>query len=1103
LVALLPVSAIYAQALNGSVVGNVKDASDAMVAGAVITLGNSETGQSRQTVTSPMGSFDFATVQPGVYELKVAKSGFTTYVQTGIAVTADGVARIDVILRIGAVTETVKVEAAAAVLQTESGEVRHELGAGTLNKLPVPVGRNYQSLFTMLPGFTPPTNNHSVGTNPSRALYFAVNGGDHYQNNTRIDGATTMNVWLPDIVAMVPTLESIETVNVATNSFDAETGFTGGGNIGVQTKSGTNQVHGALFEDHTDNNLKARPFFLPSNQQKGKLVYHDFGGAVGGRIVKDKLFYFLSYEGSRDHEYVHILQTVPTAAIKSGDMSGSGTPIYDPQTGNAAGVGRTAFPGNIIPAARLDPIALKVSNMLPLPNVPGSGLTNNYDGSGVYTFGRERADSKLNWNPTSRLTSFARFSMLRFDEYDPPVFGAAGGIDINPQGGQPGAATGSTYSLTASATYLLRSNLILDGYFAWENDNTAVEPDAVGQNVGQQLGIPGTNGPNRYQSGMPWFIVTSYGAFGTADSQSGGHPYYRDNAQHQEVVNLNWTHGAHDIRMGTEIQQQYINNLQPSNAQGAFTFGTGPTQVSGGPSGNQFNSYATYLLGLVTSANKTVVYADPPAEPINQHWFSAYIRDRWSISRKLTASLGLRWDYYGFPNARTRGIGVYDIASNQVQICGSGQVPGNCGVSMPKRLFSPRLGLAYRLTESFVLRAGYGINQIPFSLGRSVLSLYPTTISPTYPSPNSLSWYDTLEQGFPAIALPTPNNGFMTAPTNVNMSVLPKSFPWPYTQSWNFTLQKEIRPGFSAQAGYVASRTVRSLTQDGGSTVNLNAGQFIGAGQNGQPFFLTQGRTANVSLYSPRGTISYNALQATLNRRFAQGLQFGLSWTWAKSESPNYPTDAFLFQYLDSRPVQGTDRTHVLTMNGAWELPFGQGKRWLGGSRVGSAILGGWAVNSLAVFYSGLPFSVTASSTSLNMPGASQRADQVNPNVQVFGNIGGAYFDPSAFAPITAARFGNAGANSLRGPGEVNMDLGLTRVFRIRERYTIQFRAESFNFTNTPHFANPGGNVSNVVKNGDGSIRDLAGFAQVQAVANTGRDGIDERQFRFFVRISF
>ena len=285
---------------------------------------------------------------------------------------------------------------------------------------------------------------------------------------------------------------------------------------------------------------------------------------MGGKIIKDKLFYFLSYEGNRDHEYAHILQTVPTAAIEGRRHVGVGN--ADLRSGDRSrqrsrthSVSRQSDSG-----ARMDPIALKVSNMLPLPNVPGNALTNNYDGSGTYTFGRERADSKINWNPTSKLTSFVRFSLLKFDMYDPPVFGAAGGIDVNPQGGQPGNAHGASYSLTASATYMLKSNLILDGYFAWENDNTAVEPDAIGQNVGQQWGIPGTNGPARYQSGMPWFSVTNYSLFGTAGSQTGGFPYYRDNAQHQEVVNLSWIHGRHEFRFGTELQQQYINNLQPA-----------------------------------------------------------------------------------------------------------------------------------------------------------------------------------------------------------------------------------------------------------------------------------------------------------------------------------------------------------------------------------------------------------------------------------------------------------------------------------------------------------------------------------------------------------
>ena len=231
-----------AQALNGSVVGTVKDSTDAMVAEAVLSLRNAETGQARQVVSDSTGAFNFATVQPGTYEIRANKPGFSNFVQTGIVVSPDAIVRVDVALRLGEVSETVTVQSNAAVLQTDSGEVRHQLDSTDLSKIPVPVGRNYQSLLSTMPGFTPPTNNHSVGTNPSRALYFAVNGGDHYQNNTRIDGATTMNVWLPDIVAMVPTLESIATVNISTNSFDAETGFTGGANIGVQTKSGANQT---------------------------------------------------------------------------------------------------------------------------------------------------------------------------------------------------------------------------------------------------------------------------------------------------------------------------------------------------------------------------------------------------------------------------------------------------------------------------------------------------------------------------------------------------------------------------------------------------------------------------------------------------------------------------------------------------------------------------------------------------------------------------------------------------------------------------------------------------------------------------------------------
>jgi hypothetical protein len=1100
----------HGQALNGSIVGNVKDASGAAVPGATVTLTNDTTTQSREVTADADGRYDFATVPPGTYTIGVAKTGFSKFEQTTIKVTADSIVRVDATLNLGALTQSVVVQGGPAALQTDSGELHTELSSQQLENVPIPVGRNYQYMLATVPGITPPTSAHSIPSNPSRSLDFGVDGGTNHENMTRVDGASTVNANIGDINVLVPTLESIDTVNVATSAFDAETGFAGAGSVAIQTKSGTNQYHGAVFESYTDNDLKARPFFLASNQQKGKLDYNEFGAAGGGKIVKDKLFYFLSYEGSRDDEYAYVLQTVPDALARSGNMTESGTSIYDPMTGAANGTGRTPFPGNIIPVSRLDPIALKITNMLPLPNVPGSSLTNNYEATGDFSYRRDRADSKINWNPTSKLTSFARFSILNFSVDDPAAFGAIGGINVDSAGGDPGLSSGATYSLTAGATYILKPNLVLDGYFVWENDNTATEPAGTEQNLGQQLGIPGTNGPYRYQSGLPWFTVSSYSAFGTANTGGNGDPYYRYNTQHQEAVNLEWTHGAHDIRFGGEIIQLRVDDMQPTSpagtgAEGGFSFGTGPTQLSGGPSGNQFNSFSTFLLGLVTSSSTVVTLATPPEVLDRQHWNSAYVRDRWQISRKLTAILGLRYDYYGFPNAGTMGIANYAIATNQSEICGYGQVPGNCGLSMPKDLFSPRLGLAYRLSDSLVIRAGYGINQVPMSVGMpgdNPGNIYPETVGPSYPAPNSYSWYDTLEQGLPPTALPSLGNGYISVPGTIATYVFPKNIPWSYAESYNFTLEKQLKYGFMAQAGYVGTETVRWLPE-GANTINLNDGQIIGAGQNGQPFYVTQGRTANVNLLAPQGTANYNALQTTLERRFARGLGIAAHWTWSKAEAPYYPTNAPQFQYLDSRSVESTDRTQVLTINGTWDVPFGTGRRWLASNHAASAILGGWSVSSLTVFYSGLPFSITCSGTSLNLPGATQECEQLVPHVAVYGNVGGAYFNPLAFAPITTASFGTVAPYSMRGPGTVNVDLSLSRSFRVKERYTIQFRADSFNFTNTPHFANPGGNVSNLVLNSDGSVKNLAGYAQVTAIATNARDGIDERQFRFTLRISF
>src|SRR5262245_13008572 len=326
-----------AQVLYGSIVGNVKDANGATVAGASVVITHKETGQTREGVTDATGSYDFQTVPAGTYMVKVVKSGFKTLTKENIAVTLNNVTRVDVAIEVGQVIETVVISAEAAQLKTDRAEVSSEITSRPLRDLPVTLGRNYQNLYRTLPGITPPENAHSIPSNPSRSLVFNVNGSSRSSNNTRIDGASSTNVWLPHITAYVPALESIETVNVVTNSFDAEQGLAGGAAINVQIKSGTNDFHGSAFEFHNNQHFNARNFFLPLNpdgtlRNKGKIVYNQYGGTLGGPILKDKLFFFASYEGTKDRRNAERSNlTVPTAAIRNGDFRGiPGVTIYDP-----------------------------------------------------------------------------------------------------------------------------------------------------------------------------------------------------------------------------------------------------------------------------------------------------------------------------------------------------------------------------------------------------------------------------------------------------------------------------------------------------------------------------------------------------------------------------------------------------------------------------------------------------------------------------------------------------------------------------------------------------------------------------------------------------
>ena len=805
-----------AQVLYGSLVGRVEDSSSASVAGATVRLQSRDSGSSREASTNESGEYNFATLVPGIYEVTVQKDGFRPLRQNDLAVSINSVSRADFTMQIGVVSESVVVVAGSPVLQTDRAEVRAEINSKTLESLPVSGGRNYQQIFRTIPGFRPPSNTNSVPTNPSRSLTFNVNGVSRRINNTRIDGASTMTLF-ENNSALIPTLEAIDVVNVVTNSFDAEQGLAGGAAVNVGIKSGSNALHGSGFEYYSGNQLKAKNFFLPRGERNPKLVYNEFGGTIGGPIVRDKLFYFLSYEGTFDRQFASRFGTVPTSLMKRGNMSESPRLIYDPATGDATGAGRAAFAGNIIPASRISPITKKLNDLIPDPNQPG--FANNFFAAGGYTYDRNRIDTKVNYNASSKLTMFGRFSMMKWSMLNPAMFGAAGGQHISNAGGNQGRGFGNTWSVTGAATYLITSNLIADAYYGYTRPNTNIEHDRIEEKLGLEfLGIPGTNGPRRMDGGWPRFAIDNMSILGVGDPF---YPYYRTDPMSQVVSNLNWTKGSHEVRFGLDYATGQLNHQQAQGPnfgpQGGFVFGGGPTALRGGDSPNLFNSYGAFLIGLPTRAGKTIQV--PDVYRVRAQQYGLYVRDRWNVTRKLTLSYGLRWEYFGFPQREDRGVEVYNPSTDLIEICGVGSTPTNCGIKESRLRFTPRIGIAWRPTEKTVVRAGYGITNDPFPLADHFRANYPLVLFQDLNSPSTFLPYDSrgIAAGLPAVAVPSIASGKVSVPPTFTVRSVDNPVPRGYIQSWNLTVQRQVAGGIVAQAGYVATRSVRPI-----GSFNLN-----------------------------------------------------------------------------------------------------------------------------------------------------------------------------------------------------------------------------------------------------------------------------------------
>ncbi|MGH9623856.1 MAG: TonB-dependent receptor domain-containing protein [Bryobacteraceae bacterium] len=1060
----------HAQIINGSIVGTITDPTGAVIQKSTVTATDTGTGLKRVVQTGAGGVYGMSSLAPGTYDVTATASGFRPEQKSQVVITPGATVRVNLQLQVGSATQEVSVSAMAVQLQTDKADTHTEITAENMHTLPLGGNRQYQALINLAPGTTQGAFANSNLDVPATPQATYVNGANEQTNTTRIDGIESVNMWLPRYPGFQVPAQDVDAVTVTTSASDAAQSYGGASSVSVVTKSGTNQIHGSALWFHNDQHLNARNFFLKG--QKPVTIFNDGGGTIGGPIKKNKLFYFFSFDGTMQKTGANGVYTVPTADQRAGDFSAYDTQIYNPftgtgnlLTGTADGTGRSLFPNNKIPTNLLSPQARKIQSYLPLPNQPG--VVNNYSVADSPAVNIYRYDAKANWNPTQNLSMFFKYDNMEANSGGVGIFGIGGGPT---PGSNPGQGVTSVNVAGIGATYILSPTMLMTGNLGYQRRFQHVLNTSYGTDYSSILGVPGLNGDDIRDSGFPNVNIGGYTALGTPSWM----PLFRTDENYTGSVSLAVTKGKHQLRFGFDMVRFHLNHWQPElsagGPRGYFDFGGSITtkQLANGNATNsdQFNSYAQFLLGLSDNTQKGEQYI----LMTTREWqFGLYAQDTWQVSQKLTVDLGLRYDLYPLMT-RCCGTGIerLDPSTMTVYMGGRGDVPLGAGISVSHKLFAPRAGIAYRLGDKTVIRAGYGINFDPLSFGRPLRGFYPLTINDNYTSLGSFGVANlgsttnfvpgTLANGIPPIVGPDLSTGLVPLdPAASERSPLQKIHRG-YIQSYNFSIQRQLPEKILMSAAYVGTHTVHEFAD-----YDINSG-FPGSGTTGLPEYATFGRTTATNMWDGYLSSEYNSLQATFNRQFASGLMLKGSYTWA--HAIDYAdTDGWTGVNWNWNPVfqrnrasAGFDQRQTFQLGWVYALPFGPGKKFVS-SGVMSHVLGDWQLSGIEACHTGTPLFLSAPGTSLNDGhGNSQTPNQVMASVPLLGGVGpGAhYYDPAAFAPVTAAdTFGTVGRNILAGPGLWNTDLSISRIFQIKERMKFEFRAEFYNLPNTSHFDNP------------------------------------------------
>ena len=1004
---LLAAASLYAQSTRGTIGGQITDAAQQPVSGAAVALVNQETNQKRTTVSGPQGDFLVTLLDPGTYRLEVDSPGYRPHVQD-LILDLNQEIRVEVPLLPGKTTEQVTVTATRSLLRTDSSTVGGVIDNRQVQGLPLD-GRDFYELSLLLPGVVPAAEGSAASVRGSFAIN--INGAREDSNGFLLDGIYNGDPKLNG-VAVSPPVDAVREFELLSSTYDASFGRNGGGQVSVVLRSGGNQFHGTAYEFFRNAVFDARNYFAPSATPAPQDQRNQFGATLGGPIVRNRTFFFVDYQGTRDSTGITQVTNVPTLAERTGDFSQSSLVPIDPTTG-------APFPNLKIPSYYLDPTGLAIAALYPAPNraVPNQNYVSSPAGRLRDDNFDLRADHTL--APSSQLTfrySFADNSL--FEPFTGPSFPLVPGYGDNVPSRDQNAMIAETHVFTPSLLNEVRAG--------FDRVSLGVYQQDMGQNVNGQVGLPQIS-TNPRDFGLTSISVTGFSPLGDESNN----PQHGVTNVYQLNDNLTWVHGRHQARFGADFRILQQNAYRDVESRGFIDF-------LGLFTGNALEEL---LLGLPTDSG--VATLNNP-EHLRTHSYNVFANDTWRLRPNLTLTLGLRYEYNSPGVDAQNHANLYDQATQTLIPVGTGGMPRG-GYLPDRNNFAPRLGFAWTpWSPRTVVRAGYGVYYDQSSLAPGE-GLY---FSPPY---FNFNVYYPLSATAPLLlSNPFPSN--FPLPTPSSALAFERGLRTPYVQQWNFNIERSLGGSRLLEIGYVGSKGT----------------DLIGARDINQPpptpaqyYQRPVAAFADINLMESNRNSIYHSLQARFEQRLNFGLSLLASYTFAKSidngssffssaGDPNFPQDSYNLRA--ERGLSNFDVRQRFVASYAYDLPFGKASRWLKG----------WQTFGILQFQTGQPFTVSLlpdfdnSNTGIDSLGfgANDRPN-IAGNPRLSNPTANAWFNTSAFAIPPYGTFGDSGRNTVEGPGMATVDLSLVKNTTIRERATVQFRLETFNVLNHTNFGLP------------------------------------------------